>query len=454
MAYEKDIKAVKLLQDRTGKIDEQHDAIFDDLAEIKAALADFDLTGMEQDYRYIENRKTYLEEMSVYRELDKTDIRKVYAEAEDRYSNATVNDILNENDRIETNRRIESHIADFNKRYGLDAWDYAIALGCGTFAAMLDLFCVKAPLKPTADFTKQVDGIFNRWVQDGFNKLIPQDLSKKLSIENTIGGADVSRMDFLIDAPKKVINPYNHRLRELSHDPILGFFFGIRDMMNGTCTVIHEGSIITMNTTAAPVAGTIKDLIIRMFKHLVSDVNAMSQHGNRGMGLPAPFMGLLRMFNFKVGDSTFDRQIEDMYVNGYDFRQFVATSIPLAIMEVLLRVFYVAKQMKVNEAPFGESMMDTMPLKLNPRFRIMLAMAYGTVAGVNAGKVYVTHNLMNANYAAWMGFAWNTFHALKWALFQREWKLWDMVEKKELELIASYVDKIEGLEARAATLPT
>lgn len=454
MAYDKDIKAVRLLQERSERIKSEHDAIFDDIADIKAALADFDLSGMEEDQSFIESKKAYIEEMSVSRDLDRTDINLIYAESELRFKDATVDDILSAEDRKETDRRIEAHITDFNKRYGLDGWDYAIALGCGTFAAMLDLLCVKAPLKPTADFTKQVDGVFNRWVQDGFNRLIPQDLSKKLSLENTVGSADVSTLRFLIDAPDKVVAPLNHRLRELSHDPILAFFFGIRDMMNGTCTVVHDGHIKTLDTVFNPVSGSVKDLVIRMFKHLVSDVNAMSPNGNRGMGLPAPFMGLLRMFNFKVGDSTFDRQIEYMYVNGYDFRQFVATSIPLAIMEVLMRVFYVAKQMNVNSAPFAESLMDTMPLKLNPRFRMMLAMAYGTVAGINAGKVYVTHNIMNANYAAWMGFAWNTFHALKWALYQREWKLWDTVEKKELELIASYVDKIEALEVRASTLPT
>lgn len=454
MSYEKNIKAVRLIQDRAAKIGEQHDAILEDMAEIKAALADFDLSRMEQDKGYIESRKAYIEEMSITRELDKTDIQAIYAEAESRYSSATLNDILTDEDRIETNRRIEAHIADFNRRYGLDGWDYAIALGCGTMAAMLDLFCVKAPPKPTVDFTQKVDGVFNRWVQEGFNKLIPQDMSKKLSDANKIGSADISTMQYLIGGPNKVIAPINHRIRALSHDPILGFFFGIRDMMNGTLTVIHEGSVITMDTTTAPLTGSIKDLVIRMFKHLVSDVNASTANGNRGMGLPAPFMGLLRMFNFKVGDSTFDKQIEYMYVNGYDFRQFVATSIPLALMEILMRVFYVAKQMKINDAPFGESLLDTMPLKLNPRFRIMLAMAYGTVAGFNAGKVYVTHNIMNANYGAWMGFAWNTFHALKWALFQREWKLWDTVEKKELELIASYVDKIGDLEAQAVTLPT
>lgn len=73
-----------------------------------------------------------------------------------------------------------------------------------------------------------------------------------------------------------------------------------------------------------------------------------------GMGLPAPFMGLLRMLEgIPVGDSNFGKQIEWMYVNGYDFRQFAATSIPMLIMEVLLRVFYVGKQVVKYDQPLA-----------------------------------------------------------------------------------------------------
>lgn len=71
------------------------------------------------------------------------------------------------------------------------------------------------------------------------------------------------------------------------------------------------------------------------------------------MGLPAPFMGLLRMLEDPVGSSNFGKQIEYMYVNGYDFRQFIVTSIPMSIMEVLMRVFYVAKQVSLGKGALG-----------------------------------------------------------------------------------------------------
>jgi hypothetical protein len=166
-------------------------------------------------------------------------------------------------------------------------------------------------------------------------------------------------------------------------------------------------------------------------------------------------MGLLRMLEgIPVGESNFGRQIEWMYVNGYDFRQFAATSVPMTIMEVLLRAFYVGKQMAVHDAPFGETLLDTMPLRMNPRFRTILALAYGTSSAVNAGKVYVTGDILNANYASWMGLAWNGFHALKWALLEKHLKLWGEVEAKEIAELEGIALELEKLEARATALPT
>ena len=177
---------------------------------------------------------------------------------------------------------------------------------------------------------------------------------------------------------------------------------------------------------------------------------ALAGTGNRGMGLPAPFMGILRMFdNINIGDINIGKTVEYMYVKGYDFRQFVVTSIPVAIMEVLLRVFYIVKQMNVYNVNFQDAFVETIPLNLNPKFRMMLALSYGTFAGVNAGKVYVTKNILNANYAAWMGFAWNTFFALKWALLDKHLKLWGDLEKKQIAEIEDIIVKLDALQSRA-----
>jgi hypothetical protein len=450
------MKGIRLLQERSDTISEGHAAISSDFESIKQDLVALGAEEIERTQEHADRKQELLKEMSEGKPLRTVTVTSVCDEAEKRYPGEIgLRDILSIDDGEEVESRINRHVLDFNRRYNLDGWDYAIAGSCGLFAAMLDILCVSAPLKPTTPWTEQVDGKFNRWVQDAFNKILPKDLSEELSKGNPIGAPDSSTVFDLIDPPPKALNPTNHRLRSLAHDPILGVIFGVWDMIHNTCTIVVDGKITSIPSTKVTPKGNIFQLIGRMFGHLLSDVNAPSGNGNRGMGLPAPFMGLLRMFEgIPVGDSNLGKQIEWMYVNGYDFRQFMATSIPLAIMEVLLRTFYVVKQVRQYDEPFGKTLLDTMPLRINPRFRMMLALSYGVVASVNAGKMYVTENTLNANYAAWMGLVWNGFHALKWALAGRQLKLWGEVEEKEIKELESLILNIEQLENRAACLPT
>ena len=447
------IKAVKLLQRRSDAIEEAQDGIGKDIRAIKKRLAELgDVDTSTPDFK--KRKQAHLDAMSEPKKLPDVDSETIYDEAEAEFpQDLDLDDILTSDDWAVVNKRIAVHVKDFNARYALDKWDYAIAGGCGLFAAMLDLLFVKAPATPTTEWTKEVDGVFNRGVQQAFNRLLPPDVSGELS-KLTIGGADSSTVDQLLGAPPRTLNPMNHRLRSLSHDPILGFLFGVLDMQRGTCTVVGSDGLKIYPTTGGPVDGGLFPLLGRLFGHLLSDVNAPSANGNRGMGLPAPFMGILRMFDgLPAGDSDLGKQIEYMYVNGYDLRQFVATSIPVLIMEVMMRVFYAVKQVKLTGSSLGEALIDTIPLKMNPRFRMMLAMAYGTVAAVNGAKVYITNNILNLNYAAWLGLVWNGFHAIKWALLDRSLKLWGEVEQKEIEALERVVDQIDGLGDRAERLP-
>lgn len=454
--FSDETKAVKLLQDRSEGIASAHSEISDEIALLKAKIAELGEGDVSKENGFEVRKNVHLQAMSVDKGLLDIDVTEIYREANLAHPEPlSLDAILTANDWKSIETRLDGRIVDFNKRYALDGWDYAIAGGSGLFAAMLDLLCVKAPPRPTVEWSQKVDGIFNQGVQKAFNYVLPPDLSSALSKGSPISGPDSSVITDLIGAPKGTINPINHRLRSLAHDPLLGLIFGVRDMMNGTCTVVVDGEIRVFKSTKGSVAGGIPDLLIRMFKHLASDVNAPSANGNRGMGLPAPFMGLLKMFDgIPVGDSTFGKQIEWMYVRGYDFRQFVVSSIPMAIMELLMRACYVAKQVKLYDAPFGQAIMDTMPGAMNPRFRIMLALAYGTSSAINAGKMYVTGNILNANYASWMGLTWNGFHALRWALLDRHLKLWAEIENKEIEDIESLVKGLDELDERAALLPT
>ena len=334
------LRAIRLLQHNSDSIEQIQDDIGSEIRDVKAKLRELGPVD-ESSVIFEVTKRNEIAAMSQQKEIPNVELKDIVLESKKLFpENITLNNILTPTDWQITNKRLKAHIADFNGRYALDKWDYAIAGGCGLFAAMLDLLCVNAPRKPSSSWTTNIDGVFNRGVQSAFNRMLPPDVSDRLGSLNTIGAADTSTTGGLIGAVPRALSPMNHRLRSLSHDPLFGFLFGVLDMMRGTCTVVGSDGLKIYPTTSKPVVGSLFPLLGRMFGHLCSDVNAPSSRGNRGMGLPAPFMGLLRMVGrFPVGEAELGKQIEFMYVNGYDFRQFVATSIPLLIMEVMMRVF-------------------------------------------------------------------------------------------------------------------
>ena len=450
-----DLKALNLLGARAESLQTDHDAIASTLQNLKArakAMRPAATTSEAMEAR----KQVHLEQMSGRSHLPESDIDGLYRDAEEAYpGKMTARDLLTATDRRKVDSRIAQQVDDFNARFGLDGWDYAIAGASGLVGAMFDLLCVASPAKPSTAWTDKVDGIFNEAVQQAFNELLPPDVGKALAEANKIGSADASMVAQLSGAAPGSLNPMNHRLRALSHDPVLGFLFGVLDMMRGTCTVVGNNGIKELTGAEGPTGTGVFASLGRTFGHLASDVNAPSAKGNRGMGLPAPFMGIMRMFNgVPAAGSDLGKQVEYMYVNGYDFRQFVASSIPALIMEVLVRVCYAAKQVKLANEPLEHAIVETLPTRMNPRFRMMLAMAYGCMAGVNSGRVYVSQNVMTLNYAAWMGLVWNGFHALKWALWDKHLRLWDGIERDELDALERVVNRIDSLESRVERLPT
>lgn len=77
-----------------------------------------------------------------------------------------------------------------------------------------------------------------------------------------------------------------------------------------------------------------------------------------------------------------------MYTKGYDFGHFLAMSIPVAIIEVVVRLFYFAK--RLHE---GYSFLDALPINIpgksrKPKLQTMLFTAHTIATAANAGKVY------------------------------------------------------------------
>ncbi len=274
------LKGIKLLQDGSKRIEEAHAEIKNSIDDIKSGLLKisqqqmgYDVTQSDE-YRILKEQILQTSRRSVT--LRDVSIEEIYAEANAKYpQEVKIDDILTTECKQKVSFLVDNHIKEFNLKYGLDGWDYAIAGSCGLFASMLDILCVSAPpVSSKTPYHTKVDGIFNQWVQEAFNKFLTPEISEQLSKANKIGSADISVMGNILNAPPKILNPTNHRLKELSHDPVLGLFFGLYDMMTGKVTIAGNGTITSYDTKVLPIEGSIIDNIKTMFWHLLSDVNA------------------------------------------------------------------------------------------------------------------------------------------------------------------------------------
>ena len=107
-----------------------------------------------------------------------------------------------------------------------------------------------------------------------------------------------------------------------------------------------------------------------------------------------------------------------MYYEGYDFIHFCAMSVPMMLVEVIVRLGYAVKRMQE-----GHSVQESIPFSLNrekhPKLETMLFIAHTGATAANVGKIYFTKNPMAINYSQWIAFAKYSYCQMKWMLLQK-----------------------------------
>jgi len=446
-----ELKVIKLMQQEAQKVESVHSGIAQDLQAIKAKLSQALENGSYLDKNALPNKTV---------QTATPLIKKSFSEIVEIANNEIPNevgfrDILSDDDLIKIDYKINHYVESFNKKHQLDKWDYAIGGGTGLFCAILDILFVQKPLIPRVKYSEKVNGVFNQWSQSAINNLIPPELAEILEKSFKIGGADASISQGFTSSISGKFNPINHRFKALNHDPVLACFIGALDVMNGTCTIVDNGQIKVMNTVRGASSDySFFEALGMMLGHLASDFNTPSAKGNRGMGVPAPLMGLFgTLKGVKVNDVDIANLAEYMYVKGYDARHFVTLSIPVLINEILIRVLYITKEIKYNNRSFFEVFKETLPFNLSPRFRMVLNISYGTMVAINAGKVAITKDILNANYAMWLAFTWHTFHSLYWLVWAKDTELQKYIDDELAKELSELQLKIDNLAKEVEFLP-
>lgn len=307
-------------------------------------------------------------------------------------------------------------IKELNKQYNeihrLDELDILIAVSAGLLASAVDILLVGVPEKTSCGLKA---GSLSNYIRDAFDKKFPPDEIEKLA------NSKVSKVPFdAQDNRNTTINigglsAYYHRLLSLGHDPLLGFVFGVADILTGHMTTIDKtGKVVSqvMECYADRTEMNIFSALVKQLSHLKSDVTT-------SMGLPAPLMGLFNLLQFgSIGEyeQTIADIVQGMYFEGYDFIHFCSMSVSAIIIEVVVRIGYAVKRIKE-----GSNLKDAIPFDSNhtekPKLGTMLFAANAIAAAVNAGKIAFTKSPLSINYPQWIAFAKYSFQQARWILF-------------------------------------
>lgn len=147
--------------------------------------------------------------------------------------------------------------------------------------------------------------------------------------------SEVCKVPYDISAIKDGMYPQNHRLRSLSHDPLLGLFFSVFDIIMNTTTFVDNAGYLRI----VPNDGFSRSKIEMAFPvvyylgHIISDLFT-------ARGIPIPGFFLTQFFTGgDSSDSSIAGIAEEMYLDGYDMRHLASMSMPVAAKNIIIDAY-------------------------------------------------------------------------------------------------------------------
>ncbi|MGK7944250.1 MAG: hypothetical protein AB4058_07260 [Microcystaceae cyanobacterium] len=308
----------------------------------------------------------------------------------------------------------------YDAQYQWDQFDYIAVGTSGILAALTDVFLVAIPQNiNSGKFTGQLGSPLTAWLKQ-YNTHQSNDWfaqwAKTLEKE--------CKTPYDHPTIFEGMGGRTHRFQSLGHDPILGFIFGILDIMRGTITGFYYDNLTNFHqfqcqpVSQAKTLGLIEAFLCHL-GHLISDVATP-------MGLPAPFLTLMQAIDsgsFGEKNRTVAEVARWMYLNGYDFRHFLITGISPAVIEITLRAYMMLRH-------YSEQKDWNLNMISNPKYRTMLLSAHGIATLANAGKITLMQgNPLAINYAQWLACVRYLVPSLKYWIFDQHQLKLDHLEK-------------------------
>lgn len=147
--------------------------------------------------------------------------------------------------------------------------------------------------------------------------------------------SEVCKVPYDISAIKDGMYPQNHRLRSLSHDPLLGLFFSVFDIIMNTTTFVDNAGYLRIvpNDGFSRSKTEMAFPVVYYLGHIISDLFT-------ARGIPIPGFFLTQFFTGgDSSDSSIAGIAEEMYLDGYDMRHLASMSMPVAAKNIIIDAY-------------------------------------------------------------------------------------------------------------------
>lgn len=288
--------------------------------------------------------------------------------------------------------------------------EYIVSALAGTLSVIIDVLLVGTPeVVKIYRGGERFDGSI---LTELIRKIKPDDGSETGAILKWL--SDKCKVPYDLSCVTDVVTPNNHRLRGLGHDPYLGLFFAVADIIMGTTTCIDNNGFLQVlpNFESTPAEKILS--VFYYIGHIVSDLFT-------ARGLPVPGFFLTQFF---VGDGeskSLAKIAESMYMDGYDTRHLASMAVPVLVKNLIIESYCrITKPEISGYLPQAEKEREELAFSLKKEKMLFIASSIG-VAG-NIVKFAAPPSCCNPcslNAAQWFDFIRNSIQMVRAACRDR-----------------------------------
>lgn len=242
---------------------------------------------------------------------------------------------------ISVNTDIDRAISEITSKAklfpALSTTELIVSALAGTLSVIIDVVLVGTP--EIVKIYRGGENFDGSVLTSLIRKIQPGDGTEAGSILKWL--SDKCKVPYDLSCIKGTVNPNNHRLRGLGHDPYLGLFFAVTDIIMGTTTCIdNDGALRIIPNYAASASEKILSVFYYL-GHIVSDLFT-------ARGIPVPGFFLTQFFTGDGEDTSLAEIAKNMYMDGYDTRHLASMAVPVVVKDLIVEAFCRITKPEIN----------------------------------------------------------------------------------------------------------